>query len=101
MRPNNPEAARLVAATLGKGCLAGLGLAGVFFVISSLMYLILSGVGLPHNILLLLTIASGPILGTGIAFTVLLLVRPGQSQRQVDGTQSQLPPAEAGGLESG
>ncbi len=39
-------------------------MAAVFLAISGLTYLILSQSGLPRNIILLVTIGSGPIIGT-------------------------------------
>jgi uncharacterized membrane protein len=66
---------------LGKGCLAGLALAVGFLVISGLVYLVLSLASLPRNILLLVSIASGPILGNVIVLIVFLL-RSKKVQRQ-------------------
>ena len=73
MKSNDSDAKGLVATALWKGCLGGLGLGVVFLLISGLTYLALSGMRLGHNILLLLTIASGPVLGTSILLAVLLL----------------------------
>lgn len=53
-----------VTTALWKGCLAGIGLVAVFLAISGLAYLVLSQTGLPRNIILLVTIGSGPIIGT-------------------------------------
>ena len=53
-----------VTTGLLKGCLAGLGLVGVFFAISGLTYLVLNLIGLPHRMVLFLSIGSGPIVGT-------------------------------------
>ena len=52
-----------VTTGLLKGCLAGLGLVVVFFAISGLTYLVLNLIGLPHRMVLFLSIGSGPIVG--------------------------------------
>lgn len=58
---------------MGKGCLAGFGLVVIFFVISGLAYLAISQFDLPQNLVLLVTVASGPIIGTLGTLAVLLL----------------------------
>lgn len=63
-----------VGAALGKGCLAGVGLALGFFILSVLAYGLLGPFGLPHNIRLLVAIASGPILGTLAVVVVFLMI---------------------------
>ncbi|HEC23318.1 MAG TPA: hypothetical protein ENI95_10425 [Chloroflexi bacterium] len=74
MTSNDKQAAAgLVAGALGRGCLGGLGLALLFLVISGLMYLLLPLTGLPQNVVLLLAVASGPVIGTAIALTVFLI----------------------------
>ncbi len=66
----------IVTTGLWKGCLGGIGLAIVFFIISGLTYLILIQVGLPRNIVLFITVASGPIIGTlGLAAVLLIRAR--------------------------
>jgi hypothetical protein len=63
----------MVTTGLWKGCLGGIGLAVVFFIISLAVFLILSQTALPPNIILFITIASGPIIGTfGFAAAILL-----------------------------
>jgi hypothetical protein len=62
-----------IAPTLGKGCLAGLGLAVLFVAISGLAYLVLSQFDVPPNIVLLISIASGPTTGTMGTLVVLWL----------------------------
>ncbi|GEM_PF-3061144 len=70
---------------LGKGCLAGIGLAVGFLAISGLVYLALSLTGLPRNIVLLVSLASGPILGNLIVLIVFLSrSKKVQSQYQED-----------------
>ena len=64
-----------VTTGLWKGCLGGVGLAILFFILSGLTYLILSRTGLPPNIVLFVTIASGPIIGTFGFAGVLLGIR--------------------------
>ncbi len=66
----DPQAAGLVGSALGKGCLAGVGVALLFFVLSLLVYLLIGPFGLPPNVRLLITFASGPILGTGVVLVV-------------------------------
>lgn len=61
----------VVRAALWKGCLGGLGLAVLFLVISGLTYLFLSQTSTPYNLVLLLSIASGPIIGTGGLLAIL------------------------------
>lgn len=54
----------LMTQGLGRGCLLGLGLVGLFFVISLSLYALMNLLGLPRNIVLLVAIGGGPILGT-------------------------------------
>lgn len=49
---------------LGKGCLGGLALAVVFLGISGTAYLLMGMTDAPRRIALLVSVASGPILGT-------------------------------------
>ena len=77
---NDANPMGVVSAGLGKGCLAGLGLAVGFFAISGLVYLLLGPFGLERNIRLLLTIVSGPILGT-LAVVVIFLQRSARARR--------------------
>lgn len=70
----------VVSTALGKGCLAGLGLAAGFFAISGLVYLLLGPLGLEANIRLLLTLLSGPILGT-VAVVIVFLQRAARARR--------------------
>ncbi|MBN1428180.1 MAG: hypothetical protein JXB07_07335 [Anaerolineae bacterium] len=53
-----------VTTALWKGCLGGIGLAMVFFAISGITYLILTHTGLSYRMILFVTFASGPIIGT-------------------------------------
>lgn len=49
---------------LWKGCLGGVALAAVFLGISAVTYLLMNLLGLSQNIVLLASVASGPIGGT-------------------------------------
>ncbi len=62
----------MVGLALGKGCLAGVGMALGFFVISGLAYLLLGPFGLPANLRLLIAVGSGPIFGTVAVVAVFL-----------------------------
>lgn len=64
---NEPTPVELTSRGLGYGCLAGFGLAILFFVISGVAYVLLGAAGLASNIRLLVALLSGPILGTVIA----------------------------------
>jgi hypothetical protein len=66
-------ARQVVTNSLGKGCLAGLGLAAIFVVISGVVYLLLSSFDLPRNLLLLFSIASGPIVGNVIVVFIFVI----------------------------
>jgi hypothetical protein len=70
MTSNNPNTAGIVGTAVGKGCLVGVGLAVGFFLISGLVYLLLGPFGLERNIRLLITVLSGPVLGTGLTLIV-------------------------------
>ncbi|MBN1310423.1 MAG: hypothetical protein JXB30_03315 [Anaerolineae bacterium] len=63
-----------VATGLLKGCLAGLGLALIFFAISGLTYLTLNLTGMPNRLVLFIAIGSGPIVGT-LGICVVLWLR--------------------------
>ncbi len=67
---NDLYVGRAVSSALGKGCLAGIGLALMFFAISLLTYLLTGLLSLPHHIRLLIATASGPVVGT-LMITVL------------------------------
>lgn len=69
----DPRAAGLVGVALGKGCLVGIGIALLFAVISLLVYVLLGPLGLPTNVRLLITFASGPTLGTGVVLAAFWL----------------------------
>ncbi len=69
-----------IAPTLGKGCLTGLGLAVLFVVIGGLAYLVLSQFDVPPNIMLLISIAGGPIIGTMGTLIVLWLWARGKAR---------------------
>jgi hypothetical protein len=69
---------------LAKGCLAGLGLVVLFAAIGGLAYLLLTVAGLPQNIVLLIAIASGPILGT-VGLLVVVWQRTINQQIQTTG----------------
>ncbi len=64
-----------VATGLWKGCLGGIGLAFVYFIISGLTYLVLIQIGLPLKSILFVTVASGPIIGTFGLIAAVLWVR--------------------------
>jgi hypothetical protein len=59
---------------LGKGCLAGFGVAFAFFAISGLVYVLAGLFSLPENLRLLAAVASGPILGTGLFLLAALTI---------------------------
>ncbi len=81
MTSNGPsDQPNVVALALWQGCLAGLGLALTFLVISGLSYLFLLLVGAGSQIRLLITVASGPILGTGLILLIVLLRSIGTQQ---------------------
>jgi len=66
----------VVRAGLWKGCLGGLGLVVVFFIISGLTYLLLGQTTLSPNVILVISIASGPLIGTfGILIPLYLRAR--------------------------
>ncbi len=69
----DPRAAGLVGAALGKGCLVGVGIALLFAFISLLVYLLVGPLGLPSNMRLLITFASGPTVGTGVVLAAFWL----------------------------
>lgn len=80
-----------VTTGLWKGCLGGIGLAIVFFIISVLTLLIVSQTDLPPGIVLFIAIASGPIIGTLGFAAVLLIVRVrarGQAAAGIDSESS-------------
>jgi hypothetical protein len=68
-------------AVLWKGCLGGIGLTALFFVISGSAYFILSSMDVPRNLLLFGSIGSGPICGTfvliGVAVWIASRQKPG------------------------
>lgn len=70
---NNPQAAGSLAPAVGKGCLAGFGLAGLFLVIGGLAYLVLGAFDLALRTRLLIAILSGPVLGTFLTLLVAYL----------------------------
>ncbi|MGF1507006.1 MAG: hypothetical protein GYB64_00805 [Chloroflexi bacterium] len=80
---NEPNAGTVVAVGLGKGCLAGLGLAVLFLVVSALTYALLGLFDLPVNIRLLLTFLSGPVLGT-VGVIIVLYMRSLANQQNFD-----------------
>jgi hypothetical protein len=76
-----------VTTGLWKGCLGGIGLAIVFFIISIVVLLTLSQTAMPPKIILFITIASGPIIGT-FGFAAVLLwarTRAGKNRDQGSG----------------
>jgi uncharacterized integral membrane protein len=75
-------ARQVVTNSLGKGCLAGLGLAAIFVVISGAVYLFLSSFDLPRNLLLLFSIASGPIVGN-VIIVFIFVIRSRRIQSQM------------------
>ena len=62
----------VVAQSLGKGCLGGIGAAILFLAVGGLAYFGLSAFGLPENIVLFVAIASGPIIGTALVAIIVL-----------------------------
>jgi hypothetical protein len=78
----------VVRTGLWKGCLGGLGLVIVFFIISGLTYLLLSQAGLSNGMTIVLSIASGPIIGTlGVLLPLYLRARRAlQSDSTIDET---------------
>jgi hypothetical protein len=77
---NNPQAAGSVTPAVGKGCLAGFGLAGLFLVIGGVAYLILGAFGLALRTRLLVAILSGPVIGTFLTLLVAYLRAAGKSK---------------------
>ncbi len=77
MSTRQPPSQSTADTVLMKGCLGGVALAVVFLLIGGIMYLLLSRVHLPRNIVLLISIASGPLLGLALLMIgyVLLLTR--------------------------
>nr|MBN1228633.1 hypothetical protein [Anaerolineae bacterium] len=69
---NKQMPAGFVGKSFSTGCLYGLGMAVGFFVISGLVFLLIGPLGLETNIRMLVAVASGPILGTGILFLIAL-----------------------------
>ncbi len=78
----------VVRTGLWKGCLGGLGLVIVFFIISGLTYLVLSQAGLSSGVTLVVSIVSGPIIGTlGVLLPIYLRARRGlRSDSKTDET---------------
>ena len=72
MPNDNATPQQLPPTVLVRGCLAGLLLAFGFLAISGLTFLLLSALGLPPNLTLLITIFSGPMIG-GIGVIALLI----------------------------
>lgn len=60
----NSDPSAVVRTGLLKGCLGGLGLVIIFFVIGGLTYLLLGTTTLSRNVILVLSILSGPVIGT-------------------------------------
>jgi fructose-specific phosphotransferase system IIC component len=71
-KPDYRAGMSVVAQSLGKGCLGGLGAALIFLLVGGAVYLVLSVIGLPENIVLFLAIAGGPIIGTVIVAAIVL-----------------------------
>lgn len=67
---SSPNPGGVIGPAFGRGCLLGLGLLVLFVAISGVLYLALLLTDLPENIRLLISIASGPILGTVIGLLV-------------------------------
>ncbi len=67
MSQGNKTSAEYFAAGLGGGCLVGLALAVGFLVIGGIIYGVGWVAGLPSNIMLMLAVAGGPIIGTVVA----------------------------------
>lgn len=63
----------IVRTALWRGCLGGIGMALLFLLISAITYVALNDSGLTYNLVLLLTIASGPVIGTCGVLGVLYL----------------------------
>lgn len=73
-------------AILLRGCLGGVGLAVVFLVISGVTFLVLSAVTAPRNLMILFSVASGPVIGSGAALLLVLrrLSREQGTSRQIE-----------------
>ncbi len=84
MMSNSSPGWSVISPALGKGCLLGLGLAGLFFGLSALLYLLPGLSDLPSNIRLLIAIAGGPIIGTVIAFVVLSIRVSRETRKLLD-----------------
>ncbi len=83
-----PDVRGILGQALGKGCLAGIGVALGFLVIGGLIYGLLSLLGVSENMRLFFAVAGGPIIGTVILFVVVWVMnnRARQSGDRDDGT---------------
>lgn len=74
-------------AILWKGCLGGVGLTAVFLGISAFTYFVMGFIDAPRNIVLLVSIASGPIIGTILliifAFWLASRQKPGPRPKRI------------------
>ena len=72
----------MVRSALWRGCLGGIGMTLMFFLISGVTYLALNQSGLTYNLVLLLSVASGPVIGTcGLLGVLYLRAMRAQSSR--------------------
>jgi hypothetical protein len=85
----NDAPANSLLALLLKGCMGGAGLGVTLLLIGGGIYFVLSVIGMPHNLVLLLSIASGPVIGTLLA-AVYALMRP-SAQPPLDSTSRRRP----------
>lgn len=70
MSQSNKTPAEYFAAGLGRGCLVGVALALAFLMIGGIIYGIGWIAGLSTNIILMMAVAGGPIIGTVIALAL-------------------------------
>ena len=72
---------------LWKGCLGGVALTATFFGVSGLMYLLMQMTEAPRNIVLLVSIGSGPLVGTilltAFAFWLASRQKPGPRPKRI------------------
>lgn len=61
----------VVRTALAKGCLGGLGMAIVYIILGGALYLMLAQTALPQSLVMIISIAGGPVIGTAGALAIL------------------------------
>jgi hypothetical protein len=86
MKPTNVDSNASLS-ILWKGCLGGLALVGLFLGVSGIAYLLMVMINAPRNVLLLVSIASGPLVGTVLlilfAFWLASRQKPGPRAKRI------------------